>query len=167
MLPFLTFSQRLLEELAFRSFTSGARCHARDRCWCRSELEDLASYFIDKRSFLTVKCCGLCFFRYLHKPYLISGNKFDLRIYVYVTSYDPLRIYIFNDGLVRFASCKWVCHSTKGIENTHWKHSRITGSRNIFTIYDFKNVLVEVLEAMKQNIQIQGDLRNYKLWKSD
>lgn len=46
--------------------------------------------------------------RYLHKPYLISGSKFDLRIYVYVTSYDPLRIYIFSDGLVRFASCKSV-----------------------------------------------------------
>ncbi|KAM8857164.1 tubulin monoglutamylase TTLL4 isoform 1-T2 [Synchiropus picturatus] len=45
--------------------------------------------------------------KYLHKPYLISGNKFDLRIYVYVTSYNPLRIYIFNDGLVRFASCKY------------------------------------------------------------
>ncbi|KAL4635805.1 tubulin polyglutamylase TTLL4-like [Arapaima gigas] len=45
--------------------------------------------------------------KYLHKPYLISGSKFDLRIYVYVSSYDPLRIYIFNDGLVRFASCKY------------------------------------------------------------
>ncbi|KAM6934107.1 tubulin monoglutamylase TTLL4 [Xenentodon cancila] len=45
--------------------------------------------------------------KYLHKPYLISGNKFDLRIYVYVTSYDPLRIYMFSDGLVRFASCKY------------------------------------------------------------
>uniref|UniRef100_A0A8C8DFQ8 Uncharacterized protein n=1 Tax=Oryzias sinensis TaxID=183150 RepID=A0A8C8DFQ8_9TELE len=45
--------------------------------------------------------------RYLHKPYLISGNKFDLRIYVYVPCYDPLRIYIFSDGLVRFASCKY------------------------------------------------------------
>ncbi|XP_051938962.1 tubulin polyglutamylase TTLL4 isoform X1 [Hippocampus zosterae] len=45
--------------------------------------------------------------KYLHKPYLISGNKFDLRIYVYVTCYDPLRIYIFSDGLVRFASCKY------------------------------------------------------------
>ncbi|XP_047193003.1 tubulin polyglutamylase TTLL4 isoform X4 [Scophthalmus maximus] len=45
--------------------------------------------------------------RYLHKPYLISGNKFDLRIYVYVTSYDPLKIYIYTDGLVRFASCKY------------------------------------------------------------
>ncbi|XP_052348666.1 tubulin polyglutamylase TTLL4 isoform X2 [Oncorhynchus keta] len=45
--------------------------------------------------------------KYLHKPYLISGNKFDLRIYVYVTCYDPLRVYIFQDGLVRFASCKY------------------------------------------------------------
>lgn len=51
---------------------------------------------------------AVVFDRYLHKPYLISGNKFDLRIYVYVTSYDPLRIYIFTDGLVRFASCKSV-----------------------------------------------------------
>lgn len=52
---------------------------------------------------------SLCFLicRYLHKPYLIGGNKFDLRIYVYVTSYEPLRIYLFSDGLVRFASCKW------------------------------------------------------------
>ncbi|XP_030581897.1 tubulin monoglutamylase TTLL4 isoform X2 [Archocentrus centrarchus] len=45
--------------------------------------------------------------KYLHKPYLISGSKFDLRIYVYVTSYNPLRIYMFSDGLVRFASCKY------------------------------------------------------------
>ncbi|NXX36804.1 TTLL4 polyglutamylase, partial [Nicator chloris] len=45
--------------------------------------------------------------RYLHKPYLIGGKKFDLRIYVYVTCYDPLRVYLFKDGLVRFASCRY------------------------------------------------------------
>ncbi|XP_007646392.1 tubulin polyglutamylase TTLL4 isoform X2 [Cricetulus griseus] len=54
--------------------------------------------------------------RYLHKPYLISGSKFDLRIYVYVTSYDPLRIYLFSDGLVRFASCKY-SPSMKSLSN--------------------------------------------------
>ncbi|OCT61001.1 tubulin polyglutamylase TTLL4 isoform X2 [Xenopus laevis] len=54
--------------------------------------------------------------RYLHKPYLISGSKFDLRIYVYVTSFDPLRIYMFTDGLVRFASCKY-SSSMKSLSN--------------------------------------------------
>ncbi|XP_063789944.1 tubulin monoglutamylase TTLL4 isoform X2 [Pseudophryne corroboree] len=54
--------------------------------------------------------------RYLHKPYLISGSKFDLRIYVYVTSYDPLRVYLFTDGLVRFASCKYSM-SMKSLSN--------------------------------------------------
>lgn len=45
--------------------------------------------------------------KYLHRPYLINDSKFDMRIYVYVTSYDPLRIYVYDDGLARFASCKY------------------------------------------------------------
>ena len=61
-----------------------------------------------KLAFCLVPEAGLSLCRYLHKPYLLSGSKFDLRIYVYVTSYDPLRIYLFSDGLVRFASCKYV-----------------------------------------------------------
>lgn len=42
--------------------------------------------------------------RYIQKPMTIDGFKFDLRIYVGVTSYDPLRVYIYEDGLVRFAT---------------------------------------------------------------
>ncbi|XP_063144982.1 tubulin monoglutamylase TTLL4 isoform X1 [Candoia aspera] len=56
--------------------------------------------------------------RYIHKPYLIGGSKFDLRIYVYVTCYDPLRVYLFKDGLVRFASCKY-SSSMKSLSNKY------------------------------------------------
>ncbi|XP_047136539.1 tubulin monoglutamylase TTLL4 isoform X3 [Hydra vulgaris] len=55
---------------------------------------------LPKKQFLVVQ-------RYIINPYLINGCKFDLRVYVYVSCFDPLRVYIFNDGLVRFATRKY------------------------------------------------------------
>nr|CAD7590355.1 unnamed protein product [Timema genevievae] len=44
---------------------------------------------------------------YLSKPFLVDGFKFDLRVYVLITSCDPLRIYVYNDGLARFATSRY------------------------------------------------------------
>ena len=41
---------------------------------------------------------------YVYNPHLIRGRKYDLRLYLLVTGYTPVKIYLYDDGLARFCS---------------------------------------------------------------
>ncbi|KAI5128732.1 Tubulin Polyglutamylase Ttll6 [Manis pentadactyla] len=54
---------------------------------------------------------------YISKPFIIDGFKFDLRIYVLMTSCDPLRIFAYNEGLARFATTSYSHPCTDNLDD--------------------------------------------------
>ena len=52
-----------------------------------------------------------CLYRTCVQPFLVDNFKFDLRVYALVLSVDPLRMFIFKDGLARFATVPYATES--------------------------------------------------------
>jgi Tubulin-tyrosine ligase family len=55
----------------------------------------------------------------MRSPYLVDGFKFDLRIYVLVTSLDPLKVFIYDEAMVRFATEEWDIQSGTNYDNLY------------------------------------------------
>mmetsp|Transcript_12305 Transcript_12305/g.26966 ORF Transcript_12305/g.26966 Transcript_12305/m.26966 type:complete len:303 (+) Transcript_12305:1451-2359(+) len=77
---------------------------------------------------------GVCQ-KYLERPQLIYGYKFDIRLWVLVTSLNPLQIYIWRQPLLRFASQKYddtVTDTNKAVHLTNSAVAKKTSGFNDF-----------------------------------
>lgn len=54
--------------------------------------------------------------RYLQHPYVVGGKKFDLRVYALVTSFQPLRVWVYRAGFARFSSSRYSADSLDELE---------------------------------------------------
>lgn len=80
--------------------------------------------------------------RYLDNPLLMGGFKFDLRLYVVVTSVDPLRIYLFEEGITRFCTAKY------SLGNTSNRFGHLTN----YSINKKNSSFVENENALQENV---------------
>lgn len=55
---------------------------------------------------------------YIEQPLLINGLKFDLRIYVLILNLYPLEIFLYDEGLVRFATVDYKAPTSDNLHQT-------------------------------------------------
>jgi tubulin polyglutamylase TTLL4 len=68
---------------------------------------------------------------YVIRPFLITKRKFDVRIYAYVPSIFPLRIYLHHSGIARFCTEEYNTNDSLGDVHVHLTNFSLNkGSEN-------------------------------------
>ena len=58
-------------------------------------------------NFSDIKLKQFLLTKYLYNPHLIRGYKYDLRFHRLISTIKPLKLYLYNEGLLRLASEKY------------------------------------------------------------
>uniref|UniRef100_A0A158PA54 Tubulin--tyrosine ligase-like protein 5 n=1 Tax=Angiostrongylus cantonensis TaxID=6313 RepID=A0A158PA54_ANGCA len=86
----------------------------------------------------------------LFNPLLINGYKFDLRIYVAVTSFYPLVVYVYSEGLTRVASEKYCSDVDSRNAFVHLTNYSINKNNSNFVRWDSLFVKRIILHCSKR-----------------
>ncbi|KAJ3098341.1 Tubulin polyglutamylase ttll6 [Phlyctochytrium planicorne] len=124
--------------------------------------------FRNLKSISAQKGSNLIVQSYLPKPYLIDNLKFDLRVYVLVTSVDPLRIFIHKSGLARFATHRYSDPSEGNMSDVcmHLTNYAINKHSNSFIRGDDENRgSKRTLASVLKLIEDKGKVTSQELWE--
>ncbi|OHT01317.1 Tubulin-tyrosine ligase family protein [Tritrichomonas foetus] len=99
---------------------------------------------------------------YISRPLLITGRKFDIRIYALVTSVAPIRIYMHKSGLARFATH---AYDPKAPSDRHMHLTNFSVNKN--DEHFVRDGTTEKIEANSNfNFEITEKIENSK-WSLD
>ncbi|NXA55138.1 TTLL9 polyglutamylase, partial [Nothocercus julius] len=84
--------------------------------------------------------------RYIENPYLIGGRKFDLRVYVLVTSYIPLKAWLYRDGFARFSNTRFTLNSI----DDHYVHLTNVAVQKTAPDYDPEKGCKWMIQQLRQ-----------------
>lgn len=92
---------------------------------------------------------------YIEKPYLLRGVKFDLRVYVLVVSMAPLRVYVFEEGLVRYATTHY-SSASKTAQLTNYSVNRLERNFRNATSMDDRCSHKQSFRSLKAQLRETG-----------
>ena len=124
--------------------------------------------------------------KYITDPILLDGYKFDLRLYVLITSFSPLEVFLYHEGFARMSTVRFTLNpeklKNKFIHLTNssiQKHSHSSGDQvesffggtkiSLKTLkeklgrsFDWEGVWVQVKEVvLKSLIAVQNEIPSY------
>ena len=70
--------------------------------------------------------------KYIDNPYLVGNKKFDIRFYVLVVSYNPLKVWLYREAFARFSTVRY---NMETIED-NIVHLTNVGIQNLAPDYD-------------------------------
>ncbi|XP_033172211.1 probable tubulin polyglutamylase TTLL1 isoform X2 [Drosophila mauritiana] len=104
-----------------------------------NKLSKLKKFAYDARTFYPQINRDTCVIsKYIDNPLLIGGKKFDLRLFVLVTTFNPLKAYLYKEGFCRFCTEKYdeteidnvFMHLTNvSIQKTNQEYNSIHGGK--------------------------------------
>ena len=99
---------------------------------------------------------------YIDRPLLIKGRKFDVRLFLLITSVDPLIVYLYNDGLVGLSCEQFTMDSGElGNKYVHLSNYNINKNHDSFNFKEHRWKLSRLWNYLRQEHGVDTD----KLWQ--